>query len=122
MAEVIHKDWQYKSVDYPAVKADYDAKVAETNARVASAGPGALQNSSIEAQIPAEPRHAYTDEGLKRWTDMLDGQIDNSGRNDQLTMISIQELKATIDQGSQLASTLISSSDKTSSSILNNFV
>ena len=70
---------------------------------------------------PVEPGvQKYTPEQLKSWDELIGGKTDSASKNDQLTMIHIQELKATLDQGSQLASTFISSGDKTSSSIINN--
>ena len=62
----------------------------------------------------------YDDNKLKEWDDSISGKLDVAGKNDQLTMIHIQQLKATIDQGSQFGSQFIASGDKTSSSIINN--
>lgn len=62
----------------------------------------------------------YTENQMKSWDELISGKTDHASKNDQLTMIHIQELKATLDQGSQLASTFISSGDKTSSAIINN--
>lgn len=66
------------------------------------------------------PAQQYTSDDLKTWDELIGGKTDTASKNDQLTMIHIQELKATLDQGSQLASTFISSGDKTNSSIINN--
>jgi hypothetical protein len=130
MADRIHADHVYKTEVYPEAKANYDAAVADavnateggTITGRGGASPSNLRNSSVESQKPADPISSYSEEDLDNWTNIVGGQVDNAGRNDQLTMIHIQELKATLDQGSQLASTFISSSDKTTSSILNNFV
>jgi hypothetical protein len=74
-----------------------------------------------DPQKPVEPAgHEYTDGELKGWDETIGAKTDKASKNDQLTMIHIQELKATLDQGSQLASTFISSGDKTNSSIINN--
>jgi hypothetical protein len=73
---------------------------------------------------PIEPggvqEQHYSDDKLKEWDELISGKIDASSHDDQLAMIHIQELKANIDQSSQLTSTLISGSDKTTSSIINN--
>jgi len=63
---------------------------------------------------------SYSDDQLKVWDELIAGKLDVSGKNDQLTMIHIQQLKATLDQGSQLASQFISSDDKASNSIIHN--
>jgi hypothetical protein len=62
----------------------------------------------------------YTDGELQDWDKLIDGKLDVAGKNDQMNMIHIQQLKATIDQGSQFGSQYIASGDKTSSSIINN--
>jgi hypothetical protein len=62
----------------------------------------------------------YSDDDLKAWDDLIGSKTDHANKNDQLTMIHIQELRSTLDQGSQLASSFISSGDKTSSAIINN--
>lgn len=129
LADRIHADHVYKTEEYPAASATYEAAVADateqvdqSNFRGGRGGASPLQNGSVKAEKPADPVSSYSKEDLDNWTNIVGGQIDNAGRNDQLTMIHIQELKATLDQGSQLASTFISSGDKTTSSILNNFV
>ncbi len=74
------------------------------------------------APTPPSPpgSQQYSDEMLKSWTDAIGSKVDSLGKNDQLAMIHIQELKATLDQGAQLGSTFISSGDKTASAIINN--
>jgi hypothetical protein len=82
-----------------------------------------LANGSFltKPEEPVDPGvQKYTADQLKSWDELIGGKTDTASKNDQLTMIHIQELKATLDQGSQLASTFISSGDKTSSSIINN--
>ena len=71
-------------------------------------------------EAPPEPVRSYSKDTIDKWTKLIGDKVETSGKNDQLTMIHIQELKATLDQGSQLASTFISSGDKTSSSIIGN--
>jgi len=66
------------------------------------------------------PQQIYTKDDFETWDATMGGKLDVVGKNDQLTMIHIQQLKATIDQGSQFGSQFIASSDKTSSSIINN--
>lgn len=126
MADRIHSDLDYKTNVYPEAKEKYDAAVVEALAAIDSVNSGGsldgLQNGVVLVGKPGEPISSYSKDTLDDWTNIVGGQIDNAGRNDQLTMIHIQELKATLDQGSQLASTFISSGDKTTSSILNNFV
>jgi hypothetical protein len=78
----------------------------------------------VKGGPPKEPPtlgpQGYDENTMKDWATQIDGKTDVAGKNDQLTMIHIQELKATLDQGSQLASTFISSGDKTQSAIINN--
>jgi hypothetical protein len=70
---------------------------------------------------PTEPPNPPFDDGqLKTFDDLLGGKLDLVNKNDQLNMIHIQQLKALADQGSQLGSQFIGSSDKTSSAIINN--
>lgn len=72
-------------------------------------------------ELPVDPGVPhYSENQMKSWDELISGKTDSASKNDQLTMIHIQELKATLDQGSQLASTFISSGDKTSSAIINN--
>jgi hypothetical protein len=80
--------------------------------------------SNTLIQVPKKPDEPavqqYTEAQMKTWDELIGSKTDVSSKNDQLTMIHIQELKATLDQGAQLASTFISSGDKTSSAIINN--
>jgi hypothetical protein len=121
MADRIHADHTYKTEVYPEARDKYDAAVVKAATSIV-AGDTNLSNTVVTVAKPTDPISSYSKEDLDAWTNTVGGQIDNAGRNDQLTMIHIQELKATLDQGSQLASTFISSGDKTTSSILNNFV
>lgn len=89
--------------------------------------PDALQEAVASGTVltmpdrPVDPGVPhYTENQMKSWDELISGKTDHASKNDQLTMIHIQELKATLDQGSQLASTFISSGDKTSSAIINN--
>jgi hypothetical protein len=65
-------------------------------------------------------KDGYSDDQMKDWDDLISSKADLANKNDQLTMIHIQELRSTLDQSSQLASSFISSGDKTSSAIINN--
>jgi hypothetical protein len=76
-----------------------------------------LRDSLKVDDIPAQ---TYSDDALKTWDELIGGKLDVANKNDQLTMIHIQQLKATIDQGSQFGSQYIASGDKTSNSIINN--
>jgi hypothetical protein len=71
------------------------------------------------ATLPPPVNH-YDDKQIESWSGLIDGSLDHSSKNDQLTMIHIQELKATLDQGAQLGSSFIASGDKTSNSIIHN--
>jgi hypothetical protein len=74
-----------------------------------------------EKSPPTPPAdHPYTDDQLQSWDGLIGGKLDLVNKNDQLNMIHIQQLKALGDQSSQLGSQFIASSDKTSSSIINN--
>lgn len=89
--------------------------------------PHALANAANNGTMPVDPEkpvdpgvQTYSADQMKSWDGLISGKGDIANKNDQLTMIHIQELKATLDQGSQFASTFISSGDKTSSAIINN--
>jgi hypothetical protein len=122
----IHSD--YKGVqDYAVANAKYQTELSEYQATAAKAQSGdmeaviALANHQAQPpKAPDEPVRFYTKDNIDEWTNQISDKLDVSGKNDQLTMIHIQELKATLDQGAQLGSTFISSGDKTSSSIINN--
>jgi hypothetical protein len=124
-ADQIHND--YKGVqDYAVANAKFQTDLSEYQAIIAKAQTGDMEavvylaNHPEAPKKPDEPVKSYTKEQVDEWTGKIDGKLDVSGKNDQLTMIHIQELKATLDQGAQLGSTFISSGDKTSSSIINN--
>jgi hypothetical protein len=72
-----------------------------------------------EEPVPP-PEQKYDDDTLRTWDELIGGKLDVAGKNDQINMIHIQQLKATIDQGSQFGSQFIASGDKTSNSIINN--
>ena len=127
LADRIHGDTQAQRDygraygQYQKDKASYDEHAnAGTTAQDLGA---ALQGDAIK-HAPKEPEKPqpiiYSDGDMKSWDTLISGKLDGSSKNDQLTMIHIQELKATLDQGSQLGSTFISSGDKTSSAIINN--
>lgn len=96
---------------FAPVKADSETAEAPSSEQVDHAAGVALK--------PGESLKV-SDSQLQAWDDLIQTKIDAGSKNDQLTMIHIQELKATLDQGSQLASTFISSGDKTQSAIINN--
>lgn len=64
----------------------------------------------------------FSDETIKGWMDTIDKKLDASGTNEQLGMIKVNEIKSTIDQGTQMASQLIKSGNDSMNSILNNLV
>jgi hypothetical protein len=128
LAARIHNDYEGHK-NYVAAHAVYDAqKMAyveqqvaidhNAGAAIALLAAGKLLEEPKEPVDPGVP--TYTEEQIKRWDQLIGDKTDGASKNDQLTMIHIQELKATLDQGSQLASTFISSGDKTSTSIINN--
>lgn len=57
---------------------------------------------------------------IKEWTDTLDKKLGAAGTNEQLGMIHINEIKSTIDQGTQMTSQLIKSSNDSMSSVIHN--
>lgn len=129
VASQIHTNYEYASKGHPEAfdkyrqdLLDYDVAVATQSQLVA--GPnGSMDYAAVEKEVPtppADPIVSYSKEQIDGWSTKIDGKLDVSSKNDQLTMIHIQELKATLDQGAQLGSTFISSGDKTSSSIINN--
>ena len=75
----------------------------------------------LEPLPPGPPKLAeYADETIKNWLDSMTDKIDAAGTNDQLTMISIQQLNTSINQSSETASTIMDSRSDTLSSIINN--
>lgn len=137
MADRIHADWAYASGGYDAAVEKYWADIAayqkageavqeafESSVQGGSDIGAALASGAVQVlkpEWPADPVLGYSDDDIKIWTQQIDGKLDVSGKNDQLTMIHIQELKGTIDQGSQLGSTLVASGDKTIDRIIGNF-
>jgi hypothetical protein len=74
-----------------------------------------------EPQPPGPPKLGeYKSETIKNWLDSMTDKIDAAGTNDQLTMISIQQLNSSINQSSETASTIMDSRSDTLSSIINN--
>ncbi len=128
VASQIHTNYEYASKGHAEAMDKYhqdlrDYSDATTAQATQVAGPHGLHNSAVERAVPQKPADAivsYTKEQIDDWSKQIDGKLEVSSKNDQLTMIHIQELKATLDQGAQLGSTFISSGDKTSSSIINN--
>ena len=127
MADKIHTDLQAQTTWDTTHAANAAAAQTYTQSSTASAKSLGVYNSTTSGKgqllSPPEgprPEQHYSDDDMKSWQDLIGGKLDVSGKNDQLTMIHIQELKATLDQGAQLGSTFISSGDKTSSAIINN--
>jgi len=125
MADHVHTDY----VSRQEYQGKHDQFDADRNAYIAAlqqvaSVPTAEALAIVSKGMYAEPVNpgpqSYDDGQMKIWDDLIGGKTDIASKNDQLTMIHIQELKATLDQGLQLGSTFISSGDKTSSSIINN--
>ena len=83
-------------------------------------GFAAYHSMYLTTQMNVTPPQTYSDDTLKSWDELIGGKLDVVNKNDQMTMIHIQQLKASIDQGSQFGSQFIASGDKTSASIINN--
>jgi hypothetical protein len=125
VADKIHVDYENAKnydVDHAKYQKDLTAYL-EAQAKDAGRmmmGLPRLAGDLEEPQPPAAVVKSYKPEDVDTWKQLIDDKLDTSGKNDQLTMIHIQELKATLDQGAQLGSSFISSGDKTSSAIINN--
>jgi hypothetical protein len=102
----------------PAVAAGNNGSLF-TKGIVVAASPLAKPGTSVE--VP-KPSANFSDETIKGWMDAIDKKLDASGMNEQLGMIKINEIKSTIDQGTQMASQLIKSGNDSMNLILNNFV
>jgi hypothetical protein len=127
MFDRIHTDLQAQTTWDTTQAANADMASRYTQSSGAHAKSLGVYNSTATGKgqlfSPPEgprPEQHYSDDDMKSWQDLISGKTDVTGKNDQLTMIHIQELKATLDQSSQLGSTFISSGDKTSSAIINN--
>lgn len=122
MAAKIHSDLQGQTPPELQVYTQPPSSDAATmNARLNLGGGQLLQPIRPEQPNTDAGQH-YSDADMQAWKDLITGKLDSSSKNDQLTMIHIQELKATLDQGTQLGSTYIASDDKTVNAIINNFV
>ena len=128
LAARVHNDYEGHK-NYIAAHAAYDVEnmaYIEQQAAIKHNLGAALQLATsgkllTKPEEPVDPGvPTYTSDEIKNWGELIGSKTDSASKNDQLTMIHIQELKATLDQGSQLASTFISSGDKTSTSIINN--
>ena len=80
-----------------------------------SAGSGHVAATHVD---PIKPPLAEAQ--LKEWTDTLDKKLGAAGTNEQLGMIHINEIKSTIDQGTQVTSQMIKSSNDSMSSVIHN--
>jgi len=70
---------------------------------------------------PANTKPASITEGqIKDWSDALDKKLSDAGTNEQLGMVHINEIKSTIDQGTQLTSQMIKSSNDSMGSVIHN--
>lgn len=75
---------------------------------------------TTHAVQPGKTPKALPEAVIKEWTDTLDKKLGAAGTNEQLGMIHINEIKSTIDQGTQMTSQLIKSSNDSMSSIIHN--
>jgi hypothetical protein len=126
MANQIHTDCQSRQ-DYGQQVEKFKTDMTNYNLALGkvATGNGSQADFDLLAKgvphVPVNPGpQSYSDDQMKTWDTLISGKTDVASKNDQLTMIHIQELKATLDQGAQLGSTFISSGDKTSSAIINN--
>jgi hypothetical protein len=103
---------------------EYDAAV-----ELLKSGSGTLLEQmhavNVSMHPPGDPPQPpgsqhYSDSQMDAWKDLISGKIDDAGHNDQLNMIHVQDVKGQIDQSTQLASALISGSQKASEGILHN--
>lgn len=78
----------------------------------------ATQQSGTSSSPPKY--ESFSKESIASWLDAIDKKLDASGTNEQLGMIHINEVKSTIDQGTQVASQLIKSSNDSLSAVINN--
>lgn len=126
MATKIHQDVQYASGGYTDAYATYVKDLESYNKAV-----DALKDTPnlppvdsavelVKPEPPVAPTLSYEDEDLKTWTTLIDGKLDATSTNDQLTMIHIQQLKASIDQSNQLGSQWIAGGDKSIDQIIGN--
>jgi hypothetical protein len=126
MASQIHsgcqaqQDYADKQAQYSTDVANYKVALGKVLTFTASAADYALIEKGVPQAPTAPGPQVYDDGQMQSWDTLISGKTDVSGKNDQLTMIHIQELKATLDQSAQLGSTFISSGDKTNSAIINN--
>jgi hypothetical protein len=123
MATKINADWTYASEGYQAAYQKYEQDLVKYNAKAAGQTVLDVKDSSVELEKPVPPNPpttSYEDADLKTWTNQIDGKLDATGTNDQLTMIHIQQLKASIDQSNQLGSQWIAGGDKSLDQIIGN--
>ncbi len=117
-----HKDYAEAHAQYADATKAYAQQIAHLGI-TPDGFADAISNGTLPTapEAPVDPGvQKYSADQMKTWDELIGGKGDLANKNDQLTMIHIQELKATLDQGSQFASTFISSGDKTSSAIINN--
>jgi hypothetical protein len=68
---------------------------------------------------PPPAKVTIEDATAKRWTESVKSRVDAFGKDDQLSLISIQEFNAQLNQAKQTASALMDASDKAANSIIN---
>lgn len=107
--------------DPNAIASDIEDGVTAALALAEESGDGSLpQPAPPPADGPPPKYGAFTKESIASWLDAIDKKLDASGTNEQLGMIHINEVKSTIDQGTQVASQLIKSSNDSLSAVINN--
>lgn len=72
------------------------------------------------AEAVAVDRAKFAQGTVDSWIKALDEKLDAAGTNQQLGMLHLNEIKTTIDQGSQQTSQLLKSNNDTTSAIINN--
>jgi hypothetical protein len=122
MVNQVHADTAIQ-IEKARKQAEYQAWANTAAPQVDNAVALSAYTGRVEAMrndLASTPPQLYQENTLRAWDELIGGKLDTLGKNDQLTMIHIQQLKATIDQSSQFGSQFIASGDKTSSSIINN--
>lgn len=74
----------------------------------------------LEYQMPVNVPLTVADGTLQSWLDSIDAKCTYLSQQDQLAMITIQELNGKINQSEQLVSNLIASQNQTLSGVISN--
>ena len=103
------------------IKTSVDAKITEAEIyrdalEIANAGGPVSMPDAFKAVSD------FKSETVKGWMDLIDKKLDATGTNQQLGMIHLNEIRATIDQSTQMASQLVKSGNDALNTVLNNFV